>query len=249
MTGKKELAISIWDELNERSLIKIVDVRFLAHMQRFQKEKPEWVDLDELELKDALRQYSRPPTKIWNRMRLQFWNEYEYAQAMQTEMNIEKVYLGVCSIDAWRNLCKRNEFVAWILCPPSNWNTLLQEAVVYWIEEMRSILEEPNKDPSTGKLDHKLVNLKLKIGALLDMRLHGGFTQRVEQLQRNVNINLGPSSQIAHDEVQSMTIEQIQKKLKELEATDRQYSEDRKVFRSGAKLTTIDVSPARKDDE
>lgn len=176
--------------------------------------RPDLFDLDDRTLYTQLRTEKRQPTPTDNRLRLAFWMEYDRAQNGVQNMRMNSVSSGVCTDNFfYQHYVTNVHKVAWLLCPPASYNIVMQEALTFGIEQLRDILELPIE--VGGKLNVPLVNLKLKIVAMMDLRLKGGI------VQKNLNLNVNTGDEGVSAVATLNTMEAIQKRMRELEQRER----------------------------
>lgn len=206
------LASDLWDRTNDRSIINLVPGKVAEAMLVAGKARPELFDLDEKALKRAVS-----PSPTDNRLRLAFWIEYDRAQAEQKNMNLSNVYGGVCTRfffeEVWLKVPQR---MAWLLCMPIAYDVALQESVAYGLDTMREILEMDHTTPRG--VNAKLLELKVKVFAMLDMRLKGAYTQTL----KNLNLNVSTSDKQVAKHLASGSMEEVEARLKYLQKKERQ---------------------------
>lgn len=212
-------ALDIFDRMDERSVLNLLPTMFQAQLIEAQRKAPDLFGLDEKTLMHELGSRRMKPTPTDNRLRIAFWLEYDRAQAAQRKMNLGMVYLGVCSRQTFSvNYARYPEKIAWMLTPPVSYETKMSEALDFGIDRLRQILDEEIILP-TGLVNMKLAELQTKIIFMLDQRLKGAVIQRIEQ--RSMNVNLNASSSGVAQAAMELTMEDIDKKLKELERRRR----------------------------
>lgn len=171
--------------------------------------RPELFGLDETALWKKLKLVSSKPTPTDNRLRLKFWMEFDRCQVEgEKAMNMAAICAGICSRTYFYNdYVKFPEKMAWLLCPPAGYIAKTEEALEFGIEQLRDILDQDHVW-SSGKLDHRLIGLKIRIVEMLDIRVKGAVVQKT----MNMNVNakaLGP-------EIQELSEAELDKRLKEL---------------------------------
>jgi hypothetical protein len=108
------------------------------------------------------------------------------------------------------------ERAVWMLCRPASYENTVREMLHAGLDKMRAVLE---KDPfeNPAKPNTKLLEIQLKITAMMDMRVNGAPTQKIQQL--NLSGNLG---RVTGEDVRSLTekgdMTEIQKRLERLRA-------------------------------
>lgn len=210
---------NLWDESNPRSLINLVGQKTGDYIRQAYAKAPELFGIDERDLRKRLRLMECHITPTDNRLRLAFWQEYDYAQANLKPFRITAVCHGIMNhgyfTDKYLSSATR---VAWLLCPPASYESLTTEALQYGMEILRDILEEPNTHPN-GQLNMKLLEIKLKIVAMIDLRLKGLPTQKIEQ--RTIGFSIHDSMRGAASASMDNTMVDLEKRMKELEIRER----------------------------
>ena len=98
----------------------------------------------------------------------------------------------------------------------------MEETLAYSAEQLREILDLPIKD-ADGKVNLPLANLKAKIHMMIDMRLNGAPTQRVEQKSLSINVNRSDTQAIGHHSAESAE-QHLLNRVKALEAREREVT-------------------------
>lgn len=187
---------------------------------------PDCLDLipdEELLLKKLKASYNYRPSISEQRIRHSFWLEYEEAQRDERLMNDMHIW---CFVVASRDLFKRM-FLApnrgpqavYLVCRPAGYHTQVSEMLEAGLYKMRKILELPDVD-SKGRVNMKLLELKMKITVMMDMRKHGAPTQNIKQLNMHVNRNLAGAKDV-NELVKKGDMESIQKRLSALDIEKR----------------------------
>lgn len=177
--------------------------------------RPDLFDKTEQELNKYLKQNdSYQPTAADNRLRLKFWTEYDRVQQSGGKaLVVEHIIAGICYREHfYGNYLKNPLKVAWIVCMPVGYWAKSVEALEFGIEQLRDILEIPHF--AGGKLDTKLMSTKVKIVELMNTWIKGA------PVQRSVAVNLHTGNELKAMTA-SMTMEDMQAKLKALEARSR----------------------------
>lgn len=177
-------ALDYYSEDNDRALINIVPdkIKELLKSEVVQ----EYLNMDYVRLRKMLK-----PTVTMNRLRSNFWKEYELAQSNKTIMNMGNVYKGICSRQNFYELLNRETKAAWILSPVADYYTALEESHSYGIDRLREILNMPlykTKEikTRTGKIrresvpDVQMAKLMVDIFKILDERVKGTVAQKIE---------------------------------------------------------------------
>lgn len=209
----------IWNTDNPRSVINIIPNALRQKFEEAFKARPQYFGLDEKTLWKMLRVEGLGLSPTDNRIRMKFWHEYDLAQHNDKNMNISMVLAGVCSrpyFEAYYAL--QPSKVAWLLTPPAGYAAVAEEALAFGMEQLRDMLELDHIDEH-GKPMVKLMELKAKIVAMLDMRVRGALVQKIEQKTIGLNIHTTPNQITALGAEGAMR--QITDRIKELEGRER----------------------------
>lgn len=209
----------VFQRTEPRALINLVPPPIQAAMLDSLKKEPELFGLDERDLFKALRGSNRSPSPTDNRIRLAFWMEYDSSQAEGREFNIQKAYSGICNRSFfYQHYLNSPARVAWMVTAPVGYETKMEEALDYGLDRMREYLEiDAHAVP--GKPNVKLMELQAKIVAMFDMRVRGGIVQRTEN--KTLNVNLSTSDRKVAQATQELSMEALEKRLKELDRRER----------------------------
>lgn len=219
MTETLPTAFDIWDEANPRSLVNILPVKTADQIREAAKSHPDLFGLDERSLRAEFKKLNYFPNATDNRLRINFWMEYERAQTVLKPMVLNRICDGVIVHGYFTDRYLRNPFhVAWMLTPITGYETVATEALQYGLETLRDILGEDHTLPGGG-LNLKLVELKLKVVAMLDLRLKGIPTQRIEQKTLGYTLHDSMKDVSAHTMGTNMI--DLEARMKELERRER----------------------------
>lgn len=186
---------------------------------------PDYILKDEIELRKILK-----PTAMMNRLRLRFWEEYDFACSTgKSTMRISKVYVGVCHIDYWlKVVCTDPRYFAWIVCPPVNYEVAMKDILDEGIRQIRKIITANIVDDN-GKMDARAAEIFLKAYAIVDVKVHGMPVLRSETKTLNMNMNheipVGSAQDLPLNELGEFTMEGIDKKLLELRKKQAELSQ------------------------
>lgn len=206
---------------NPRSFINLIPDGMAAHILTAHQARPEFFGLTERELYKKLRSLGKTPDPTDNRLRLQFWQQYDASQASgkMLKINMIAVVQGICQPNFfYERYLRQPEKVAWLVTMPVDYDTYLKEALQFGMEQLREVLELDHTLPN-GKIDVKLLELKAKITFALDARKNGGVIQRVEQKQMNLNIST--SDKAVAQAALGGTMEDMEKRLRQLEREEK----------------------------
>lgn len=184
---------------------------------------------DEDDLLYELRaKHNYEPTVNDYRVRFLFWNEYESAWLDGgREMILSNVHSLVCNQKTFNSMfLKQAKRVAFLVCRPAGYQAATRETLLHGMKHLRRILDLPEYDEK-GSLNVRLLNLKAKIVAMVDMRVNGAPTQNIKQL----NVNVDASSKSLPSDVRTMVqkgdLKSLQNRIAEIEQEIRNESGER----------------------
>lgn len=211
--------VDLWERTQPRSVINLVPPAVQAHLLEASISRPELFLMNERDLWNYFKSEMMLPSATDNQIRLKFWLEYDSAQANMKFMEMSSVYAGICSRQYfYGTFLARAEKVAWMLQPPVDYVTKLEEGLDFGLSQLRDILEHSHV-MSNGRVDSRLGELKAKIVAMFDLRLKGAVTQKVEH--KNMNLNISTSDRAVAQRALGMTMEELERKEKELQRRER----------------------------
>lgn len=212
--------LDLWSPENARSVFNLVPAAVRNAFLAAKESDPTLFTMEERQLRLNLQGKKRNPTPLDNRLRVKFWAEYENTQDHLTaSLSMAAVTSGLCTREYFYSYFLASpEKVAWLLCPPANYGTMMEEALLMGIEQMRDILEMPNILPN-GAANVKLMELKAKIVGMLDIRVKGAIVQKVEQ--KNLSVSLHGTAKGVEAIAQLSSMEEIQKRMADLEKRER----------------------------
>lgn len=211
-------AVDVWNRTEEKSVFNLVPGAVQAAMVELGKQRPELFTLDERDLYRKLRSENLLPSAVDNRLRMQFWLEYDRAHEESRSMNMAAVYSGVCSRQLfYTKILERPEKMAWMLTAPASYVTKINEALDFGLDRLREYLEI---DPlAGGKVNTKLMELQAKIVAMLDMRKHGAAKQTIEQ--KTMSLQVTTSDKQVAAAMTGASMEELERRMKDLERRER----------------------------
>jgi len=207
-----EVMAPLFDEDNPLSVGSIMPTNLKNRIKLVVHDNPELFLLDETGLYEALTKRDACPTATDNRLRLSFWGEYESACTTGRHMNISNVCAGTISTSYFvQRYVTTPEKLAWLLMPPVKYDVLVTEALSHGLMRLREMLDMPIHETDKHgniKISPKLLEMKLKIVAMLDMRMKGAF------VERKINVNVQRS---VKEEVNRINMEELDAQLEKLE--------------------------------
>lgn len=149
------------------------------------------------------------------RIRVAFWNEYNYAKDMGKQVSLARVVNGNCSWDYWYNVVlKSPKKLAWILYPPGDYLIFMEEMLHLGLKRMREILKTPAITRKMGKneIDHKLMDKQMKAFALIDNRVKGAIIQKMQIEQKAMHVH----AKVEDKATVPQSMDQIEEEIKRL---------------------------------
>jgi hypothetical protein len=218
---KKEIPEAVFDKINEiaiskveqyfrdsemfnrgspRSLMSLLPSGMADLIMDTLRKNPELFELY-LERDDSRFEKLVRPTITDNLLRMSFWNEYYRVQGQgDTRMRPIHIYEAVCPRDQFYNILQRPHRVMWILTPPQDQIQQMEVLLQKGIRRLDEILSLPMV--TDGKVNIAVANLIMKTAVVLDVRLRGQATQKVEITNKH-EVKMSPA--------------EIDKKLRELD--------------------------------
>lgn len=170
----------IWQEDNPRCLLHILPPKLSERIRHLSKVEPDLFSMLEADLWKELVFRKRRPSETLQVLRLQFWIEYNRAQASMSNMKMNNVYGDLCDQMVFYMYMEKIENLVWLLCPYGANKSKMVIALNKGINDFMEILGAPNFKEN-GNLDIMTVNAKIKIFNLIDCRLNGMPTQKIDQ--------------------------------------------------------------------
>lgn len=211
---------TIYDPDNPDSLINIIPERVRPVLYRIKDKMPRVLFQTESEL----REYIQPGERD-ERIRLAFWDEYNHSTAHGKIMSLTAFLHGVCSWETWVTAYEPNDKkMMWVFCPPVSYASAMRNILHKGTERLMEIMSLPIMD-SDGKPDSKVIVNILRAFQLVDMRVKGAVTQKLQIQQQSLSVHatIGqdmPSIQSGQP-VDTMQLEELEKLEKRIERARR----------------------------
>lgn len=178
----------VWDEEYPFSMMAMLHPRTRAMAKKGRDQMPELYAMDETELFVHLSKLHRSPTPTMNRLRNHLWMVFDKARTRgHTSISVKEIIAGNVTEMGWEGMVKNPYKGSWLFTPPQQYTQMIDEALQYGLLKLRTILAMPEED-ANGKLNMKLLEMKLKITMMMDMRKNGAPTQKIEQKSMNYNV-------------------------------------------------------------
>lgn len=143
---------------------------------------------DELfKLSENVLEKSAQVTRQDQRIRIQFWEEYERAHKVADQIDFGNVIAGTGLPTwgvYWEKLKSNQQLLAWLMQPPAHYRLQMKEAHQLGLKRLVDILDLPlmKKDAKGNEVpDTAVALLILQAFKLVDQRLHGAVTQKIVQ--------------------------------------------------------------------
>lgn len=203
----REIDIDIFNTDHPRSVFNLLP----THMQEAVKKIPkEFFEMSEHELELRLK-----PDPVTCRIRIAFWLEYDHAQANMRPMRMPNVYSGAChKVYFSQVICKDDERLAWILCPPADYMLAMRELLQLGVKQLRKIVNGNIVDED-GNIDTKAGELLVKVMQLADLKVHGSEIIRHKMETKAVHVHTHIPAPAPNQEPEGETIADIDKKIRE----------------------------------
>lgn len=219
-----------FDETNPRAIISLVPDA-LAQRIRALKSSPEdafLLGLSENRLLGELIRRSKKPTSTDNRLRLQFWLEYD---RVQTEhLNHPKFSMSYVIGFAmgkepfYSYYIQDNCALAWMLCPPVSYKQMLEDTLRESNQKLMELMNFPLVKPN-GEVDKKLAEFIFKVNTEFHRRINGGAFYRGDKKsgegELEGELEVEPVEKVAPD-LREISPEEKLKRLEELAAKTKQ---------------------------
>lgn len=211
---------TMYDTDNPESLISIVPSRVVAVLHRIRPKMPRVLFVTEGELRDFVK-----PDERDERIRLGFWDEYNHSTASNKKMSLSAFLHGIMSWETWVTVYEPNDKkMMWVMCPPVSYQVAMRNILHKGTERLMEIMSLPLMD-SDGKPDSKVIVNILRAFQLVDIRVKGAVTQKLQIQQQTHNIHQSISGNGVHIGT-GMPVETLQ--LEELEKLERRIDRARR---------------------
>lgn len=201
---------TMYDTDNPDSLINIIPSRVVPVLHRIRPKMPRVLYVTECELRDYVK-----PDERDERVRLGFWDEYNHSSAMQKKMSLTSFLHGIMSWETWVTVYEPNDKkMMWVFCPPVSYQVAMRNILHKGTERLMEIMSLPLRD-DMGKVDSKVVVNILRAFQLVDMRVKGAVTQKLQIQQQshniNQNINMNGPSIDSGTPIETLQLEELEK--------------------------------------
>jgi len=204
--------IVYWDDRDPRCVLNLVTAKVREKMTEL---PPAVLAMSEKELKKKLE-----PGWVLEQLRIAFWDEYFLSVDNDVKMRMDAVYGRVCSREQFYNTVDTPLALAYMAKPPADYIYQMRSLLNMGLERFNEILALPleNRD---GTVNTKLIGEIIKIVTVVDNRVKGAVTQKIQidgtQKNLNVNVNQTYEAPKSIDDINA-ELKRIEKEVKELQA-------------------------------
>ncbi len=213
---EKALSFSVFEEDNPLSLINLIDSEKVKEaLFRIKTECPVMFYADDAEI-----QAKAKPTRLVLSLKIAFWDEYERAVQKRTSFRVSRWLTNLVDRKYfYDSILPNNMFMLYIITPPRNYELLQRQALDKSITELLAILDLPNED-ADGKPNAAVINAKIKIHNLMELRVKGAIAQRF-QIQQHVLSQQVPSEDKYYETLPIRELERLREKVVDHKASQK----------------------------
>jgi hypothetical protein len=195
--------IDIWEEDNPRCVINMVSDAVKLKVKALPSA---WFSYPENTFRRIV-----DPNEIDDCLREAFWMEYFSACDESRRMRMEAVYGRYMSkVNFFTTIISNEKRLAWMMRPPLEYAYRMKGLLEVGLQQFENILKM-----EITKADTRLIGEIVKIVALLDNRVRGAVTQRIQVESKSVNVNANYEVPKSYSEI-SKEIRDVQKEILQL---------------------------------
>lgn len=201
-------------------------------------------ELSNLELEEKAK-----AGELEQKLKLNFWSEYERACRNEDVMKMTHVYKGVCSQTHFLKSIISNTYKLAFILTPFEEVTLTQRHLLHLayrkeaevlslpLERTKIFITKDGEKIETTEVDSKLAAVVSKMRESLENRIMGSAVHRSQQVNRNINENYNQNGAppISVDELAKLKPEQLEAFVKALQSGNK--DETRLVIESSGLKT------------
>lgn len=207
--------IVFWDDEDPRCVVNLLSEKL---KERALEIPPHYLSFSDEQLEKAVE-----PTLIHENLRLAFWDEYFLAQDHKRKIRIESIYPRVCSRDYFYRVFVADDLkLAYMLRPPVEYQLKMRSLLELGHRQIEEVLKMPLRN-SKGQPDTRLIAEVVKIVALLDNRVRGAVTQKL-QIEQKTQVHTHNTYEVPKSvtEIQN-ELSKIDREMKALTKPDRVF--------------------------
>lgn len=147
---------------------------------------PSLLSMNETQLRNKL-----DPSWTHEQLRLAFWDEYFLTiDNNENKIRPAAVYSRVCTKDYFFEVISNPLALAFIVRPPQDYIYQMRSLLNMGLERFAEILKLPLEN--NGQINTKLIGEIVKVVTILDNRVKGAVTQKIQidGTQKNLNVNV-----------------------------------------------------------
>jgi hypothetical protein len=210
--------IVFWDTNNPRCVVNMLSEK----LRNMALQLPP--DLLSCSIKELRRKVD--PSYVDEQLRIAFWDEYFVTvDSGSYKLRNEAIYGRVCSRETFYQVVGTPLRFAYMLRPPENYMYQMRALLDIGLVRFKEILELPLENPN-GTVNTKLIGELIKLVSLVDNRVKGAVTQKIQidGTQKNLNVNINQAVKYeppkSHQEIQA-ELRQIERDIKSLQAPNQ----------------------------
>lgn len=138
--------VVLFDETNPRALCNLLPVTFVKHMKNaWDSPENTLFRLEEKALHQELKKQNAEPNPTDNRLRMQFWVEYDRVQKgdeREARMSVANIMGFLITKEVFYTYYISNpRKLIWLLCPPLSYVQHMEETLFLSMEKVRQMVE------------------------------------------------------------------------------------------------------------
>lgn len=228
--------IIFWEDRNPKSVINMVSDR----LQELMRQLPQsLLAMSEKEIRRKLE-----PGWTEEQLRIAFWDEYFITMDNNfKKMRIEAVYARVCTKEHFYDKIKNPLTLAYICRPPQDYIYQMRSLLNIGLERFAEILTLPLEN--NGRVNTRLIGEIVKIVSIVDNRVKGAVTQKIQidGTQKNLNMNVNYEAPKTHQDI-AKELRDIELEIKQLQSpqTNLNLFTEEESIDDTREPDTIDIS-------
>lgn len=208
---------------NDKAMVNMLPVAIRKTiLETFEKE--EYAEVRALYLAGQESKLSQKisPSKVDIALRYNLWSQYYRAlETGDRTITAARIYAGIATQTTFTKVIESNRLF-WLLLPPTDYTVMNRRAHERGLDRLYQVLDKEPVDEN-GNVDYKLVQLQMKIFAMIDTRINGPLTHKHEITTKNVHLGISAADvQKLYNQTQK-EVENMGKQDIVLDQADMQY--------------------------
>lgn len=116
-----------------------------------------------------------------------FWRKLRECERTGTPMTDQEARCGVMSKTALQMIADTSNMLAWLLSPDMPADVSAEVKLVDLAKQLEVLTKYSAFDKDIPDINYKLLDMQMKMYAMLDKRVNGDFLQKIDQRSLNVN--------------------------------------------------------------